>query len=47
MQRTIYDEDHEAFRDSCAAFLAKHVTPQLESHLASKALPREIGRAHV
>lgn len=41
MRRTIYDEDHEAFRDSCAAFLAKHVEPNLESYLADKALPRE------
>ena len=41
MQRTIYDEDHEAFRDSCAAFLAKHVEPNLEKYLEDKALPRE------
>ena len=41
MKRTIYDEDHEAFRDSCAAFLAKHVTPNLESYLENKALPRD------
>ena len=33
MQRTIYDDDHEAFRDSCAAFLAKHVEPNLEKYL--------------
>src|SRR5688572_22326411 len=30
LRRTIFDKDHEAFRDSCAAFLAKHVTPNLE-----------------
>ncbi len=41
MQRTIYDEDHEAFRASCAAFLAKHVEPHLEDYLQEKALPRD------
>src|SRR3954466_2317064 len=41
MQRTIYDDDHEAFRDSCAAFLAKHVEPNLEKYLEDKALPRD------
>ena len=41
MRRTIFDKDHDAFRDSCAAFLAKHVTPNLESYLEDKALPRE------
>ncbi len=41
MQRTIFDEDHEAFRASCAAFLAKHVEPNLEQYLEDKALPRE------
>ncbi|KAA1400065.1 acyl-CoA dehydrogenase family protein [Aeromicrobium ginsengisoli] len=41
MRRTIYDQDHEAFRDSCAAFLAKHVTPNLETYLEEKALPRD------
>jgi alkylation response protein AidB-like acyl-CoA dehydrogenase len=41
MKRMIFDEDHEAFRDSCAAFLAKHVTPDLESYISDKALPRD------
>jgi alkylation response protein AidB-like acyl-CoA dehydrogenase len=41
MKRMIFDEDHEAFRDSCGAFLAKHVTPNLETYLEDKALPRE------
>ncbi len=41
VRRAIYDDDHEAFRDSCAAFLAKHVTPNLESYLEDKALPRD------
>lgn len=41
MKRTIYNEDHEAFRQSCAAFLEKEVTPHLEEHLAGKGLPRD------
>ncbi|NLC98893.1 MAG: acyl-CoA dehydrogenase [Actinomycetales bacterium] len=41
MDRTIYTEDHEAFRQSAAAFLAKKVTPELEEHLAAKSLPRQ------
>ena len=45
MKRMIFDEDHDAFRDSCAAFLAKHVTPHLETYLDDKALPREFWRA--
>jgi alkylation response protein AidB-like acyl-CoA dehydrogenase len=45
MRRMIFDEDHDAFRDSCAAFLAKHVTPNLETYLEQKALPREFWRA--
>jgi alkylation response protein AidB-like acyl-CoA dehydrogenase len=41
MKRMIFDEDHEAFRDSCAAFIAKHVTPHLESYVTEKAIPRD------
>ena len=41
LQRTIFNEDHEAFRASCAAFLAKHVEPELEKYLEEKALPRD------
>ena len=41
MKRTIYNEDHEAFRASCKAFLEKNAAPNLEKHLESKAIPRE------
>lgn len=41
MDRTIFTEDHEAFRASCAAFLDKHVRPNVEAHAAAKGLPRE------
>ncbi|WP_293787282.1 acyl-CoA dehydrogenase family protein [uncultured Aeromicrobium sp.] len=45
MQRTIYTDDHEAFRESCAAFLEKRVRPHLEEHLAAKGLPRDFWKA--
>ena len=42
MRRTIYDEDHEAFRDSVREYLTRHVTPHLEEFIEARALPREI-----
>src|SRR4029077_6513509 len=41
MLRTIYDEDHEAFRSSVREFLDREVRPHLEEHLSQKALGRE------
>ena len=41
MLRTIYDDDHEAFRSSVREFLDREVRPHLEEHLANKALGRE------
>ncbi|MBD8868129.1 acyl-CoA dehydrogenase family protein [Nocardioides donggukensis] len=41
MKRTIYDDDHEAFRSSVKEFLDRQVTPHLEQHIADKAIPRE------
>ena len=41
MRRTIYDDDHEAFRDSVKQFLDRSVVPDVEKHAADKALPRE------
>ena len=41
MRRTIFDEDHEAFRSTCTAFLDKHVRPNAEKHIEDKAFPRE------
>ena len=41
MRRTIYDDDHDAFRATCAAFLDKTVAPHLETYIEDKALPRE------
>jgi long-chain-acyl-CoA dehydrogenase len=41
VRRSIYDEDHEAFRDSVAEFLDREVKPHLEEHLEAKAMPRD------
>ena len=41
MKRSIYDEDHEAFRSSVREFLERSVIPHVEEHAAAKALPRE------
>jgi alkylation response protein AidB-like acyl-CoA dehydrogenase len=41
MQRTIYDDDHEAFRGSVKEFLDRSVVPHLEEHAANHGLPRE------
>jgi long-chain-acyl-CoA dehydrogenase len=40
--RTIYDEDHEAFRAAVREYLTRHVTPHLEEFIDARALPREI-----
>ncbi len=42
MKRSIYDSDHEAFRDSVREFLDRQVRPHLEEHVAEKSMPREL-----
>ena len=41
MERTIYEADHESFRQSVQEFLDREVQPHLEEHLEQKAIPRE------
>jgi len=41
MKRTIYDADHESFRESVKEFLDREVKPHLEDHVANKSMPRE------
>jgi alkylation response protein AidB-like acyl-CoA dehydrogenase len=41
MKRDIYEDEHEAFRDSVRHFLERSVTPHVESHAKDKAIPRE------
>jgi alkylation response protein AidB-like acyl-CoA dehydrogenase len=41
MRRSIYNEDHEAFRGSVHEFLDRQVKPQLEQHQQDKQIPRD------
>jgi alkylation response protein AidB-like acyl-CoA dehydrogenase len=41
MKRTLYDDDHEAFRGSVKEFLDRQVVPHLEEYQEAHALPRE------
>lgn len=40
MRRTIYDDEHEAFRRSVRQFLERSVLPHVEEHAEQRALPR-------
>ena len=42
MQRTIFDDDHEAFRDNCRTFLDRQLRPNQEKHIANHEFGREM-----
>jgi long-chain-acyl-CoA dehydrogenase len=42
VKRSIYDSDHEAFRDSVREFLDREVKPHLEQHAEAHAMPRDM-----
>jgi long-chain-acyl-CoA dehydrogenase len=42
MRRSIYTEDHEAFRESVRAWLQRHVSPRLEEFIEAKSIPRDV-----
>jgi alkylation response protein AidB-like acyl-CoA dehydrogenase len=42
VQRTIYDEDHEAYRASVREFLDRHARPYVDQFVEDRAIPREI-----
>ncbi|HEY3737207.1 MAG TPA: acyl-CoA dehydrogenase family protein [Jatrophihabitans sp.] len=42
MRRTIYDADHESFRDSMAEFVTRSVTPAHQEMIAGRSLPRDL-----
>lgn len=42
MKRTIFDEDHEAFRDSCRAFVDRNLRPNQEKHAAEHGFGRQM-----
>ena len=41
MQRTIFDDDHQAFRDSCRTFVDRQLRPHQEKHIANHEFGRE------
>jgi long-chain-acyl-CoA dehydrogenase len=42
VRRSIYEDDHEAFRSSVAEFLDRQVKPHLDEHIEEKSMPREL-----
>ena len=42
MRRTIFDEDHDAFRESCRTFVDRTLRPHQEKHIANHELGREV-----
>lgn len=42
MQRTLFDDDHEALRQSVRTFLDRRVRPHYEDYIAAKSFPREL-----
>jgi alkylation response protein AidB-like acyl-CoA dehydrogenase len=42
MRRTIFDEDHDAFRESCRTFVDRTLRPHHEKHMANQEFGREV-----
>jgi alkylation response protein AidB-like acyl-CoA dehydrogenase len=42
VKRSIYTADHEAYRESCAAFFARHAVPHLEEYYVNHAIDRDL-----
>ncbi len=42
MRRTIFDEDHEAFRETCRTFVDRVLRPDQEKHIADHGFGREV-----
>ena len=42
MRRTLYDDDHEAFRASVRTFVEKEITPHVDTWAAAGMVPREL-----
>jgi alkylation response protein AidB-like acyl-CoA dehydrogenase len=42
MKRTIFDEDHDAFRDTCRTFVDRKLRPNQEKHIANHEFGREM-----
>ena len=42
MKRTVFDQDHEAFRGTCRAFVDRYLRPNQEKHIANHEFGREM-----
>jgi alkylation response protein AidB-like acyl-CoA dehydrogenase len=42
MRRTLFNEDHDAFRESCRTFVDRTLRPHQEKHIANHELGREV-----
>ena len=42
MKRTLFDEDHEAFRDTCRTFVDRQLRPNQEKHIANHEFGRDM-----
>ena len=42
MERTLFDEDHEAFRAACRTFVERTLAPNQEKHLAERSIGRDV-----
>ncbi len=42
MRRTIFDADHDAFRDTCRTFVERQLRPNQEKHIANHEFGREL-----
>ena len=42
MQRTLFTDDHEAFRDACRTFVGRTLAPNQEKHLAERSIGRDV-----
>lgn len=43
MKRTIYDEDHEAFRVSARTWVDREIRPRMDEFIEAKAFPATSG----
>ena len=42
MQRTLFNEDHEAFRESAKAFVERTITPNVEKFIEQRVIDRDV-----
>ncbi|XAS74400.1 acyl-CoA dehydrogenase family protein [Micrococcaceae bacterium Sec5.1] len=42
IERTLFEDDHKAFRSSVAEFIRRSISPDVDEHAASKRIPRDV-----